>query len=89
LIFYHFCGVRKPAPGLYNSSISTTLSTALRREVYRPYVAMLHDWQRKVDRVAGTGRLAKLQRLFPAPRTTFKDLAAGEKLLFAPWGRVL
>jgi hypothetical protein len=81
--------VRKPAPALYNSSVSTPISTALRKEVYGPYIAMLHRWQREVDRVSGAGSLEKLGRLFPGPRTTFRDLAGGEKLLLAPWGRVL
>ena len=89
LVFYHFCGLRKPAPGFYNSSVSTPMSKALRRDVYGPYVAMIHRWQRRVDEISGTGPPARLRRLFPAPRTTFKDLAAGEKLLLAPWGRVL
>jgi Nucleotide-diphospho-sugar transferase len=89
LVFYHFCGVRKPAPGLYNSSVDTPMSRALRRQVYGPYVAALHRWQRRIDRVAGTSLPAKIRRLFPAPRTTFRDLKAGEKLLLAPWGRVL
>lgn len=89
LIFYHFCGVRKPAPGLWNSSVSTAISTALRRDVYGPYVAMLHRWQREVDRVAGTGPRERLRRLLPGVRTTLRDLRGGEKLLLAPWGRVL
>jgi len=89
LIFYHFCGVRKPAPGLYNSSVSTPISTALRKEVYGPYVAMLHRWQKAVDRAARTGVGEKLRRLFPGVKTTVQDLASGEKLLLAPWGRVL
>jgi hypothetical protein len=89
LVFYHFCGLRKPAPGFYNSSVSTPISKALRREVYGPYIAMIHAWQRRVDRVAGRGLFSRLSAIFPAPRTTYKDIAAGEKLLFAPWGRVL
>jgi hypothetical protein len=89
LIFYHFCGVRKPAPALYNSSVSTPISSALRKEVYGPYIAMLHRWQKEVDRVSEAGSLERLGRLFPGPRTTFRDLAGGERLLLAPWGRVL
>lgn len=89
LIFYHFCGVRKPAPGLYNSSLSTPIPTALRKNVYGPYIAALHRWQKAVDRASGAGAADKLRRLFPDVRTTIRDLAAGEKLLIAPWGRVL
>ncbi len=89
LVFYHFCGVRKPAPGLYNSSVSTPISAALRRDVYGPYLAMLHKWQKEVDRVAGTGLREKVRRFFPSPRTSLKDLRAGEKILLAPWGNIL
>jgi len=89
LIFYHFCGVRKPAPGLYNSSLSTPISTTLRKDVYGPYIAALHRWQKVVDRASGAGAAERLRGLFPGVRTTVKDLAAGEKLLLAPWGRVL
>lgn len=89
LLFYHFCGLRKPAPGLYNSSVTTPISTALRRDVYGPYVAMLHEWQKRVDRAAGAGIREKTRRLFPDVSTTLKDLRSGEKILFAPWGNVL
>ena len=89
LIFYHFSGVRRIAPGLYNSSVSTGISSALRQDVYRPYVARLHKWQKRVDRAAGTGIGEKTRRLLPGVRTTLKNLGEGERILLAPWGRVL
>ncbi len=89
LVFYHFCGVRKPAPGLYNISILTPMSTALRRDVYGPYLAMLHQWQRTVDQLAAVSLGEKARRLFPAPRKSFSDFREGKRILFAPWGKVL
>ena len=90
LIFYHFCGVRKPAPGLYNSSISTGISTALRNDVYRPYIAMLARVakDRSICWLVPVGA-RKLGDSSPARKPLFKDLRAGERILLAPWGKVL
>jgi hypothetical protein len=54
LVFFHFHGLEKRAPGLYDPGWSARGSTRLLRdEVYRPYLREVADCERVVERVLG------------------------------------
>jgi hypothetical protein len=53
VVFYHFSGLRQIArwlyrSGLYQSGLMRPAPGAVRRWIYRPYLRVLHHWERRV-----------------------------------------
>lgn len=66
LLFYHFQGIREPAPGWFEPGLRqyrTALTPSLRELVYRPYLERLLRWQHRLQQAHGIGPQAAQQRL--------------------------